>query len=177
MFKKLAAVTAVVLGSVAAPVLVAQTAAAAPTATDTGKFCSIRAETQKMVCVATEAEMPQARALAAGNTAARGDVTPMAVVIVGKLYDNANYDESAGYLEVQSNALCTSTRTDVNVSLGTLGSWDNRISSFKAFANCGAKLFENTYFGGSAYPGSGFYVQSSNVGVAMNDRASSVQFS
>lgn len=121
MFKKLAAVTAVVLGSVAAPVLVAQTAAAAPT--DTGKFRSLRAETQKMVCVATEAEMPQARALAAGTTTARGDVTPMAVVIVGKLYGNANYDESAGYLEVQSNALCASSRTDVNVSLGTLGSW------------------------------------------------------
>lgn len=176
MFKKLAAVTAVVLGSVAAPVLVAQTAAAAPT--DSGKFCSIRAETQKMVCVATEAELPQARAQAAGTTtSARGDVTPMAVVIVGKLYDNAGYDESAGYLEVQSGALCTSSRTDVNVSLGTLGGWDNRISSFRGFGNCGVKLFENTYFGGSAYPGSGFYTQSSNVGVAMNDRASSVQFS
>lgn len=57
------------------------------------------------------------------------------------------------------------------------GELDNRISSFKAFANCGAKLFENNYYGGSAYPGSGFYIQSSNVGVAMNDRASSVQFS
>ena len=68
VFKKLAAIPAVVLGSVAAPVLVAQTAAAAPT--DNGKFCSVRAETQKMVCVATEAELPQARAQAAGTTTA-----------------------------------------------------------------------------------------------------------
>lgn len=171
MLKKVAAVAAVVLGSVAMPVLVAQAAAAEPT--DSGRFCSIRAETQKMVCVATEAELPKAREMAA----ARGGVAPTATYIIAKLYDNAGYDASNGVLEVTSGAACTSSRSDVDTQLGTLGGWDNRISSFQGFANCAVKLFESNYFAGSAYPGTGYYVSSSNVGAAMNDQASSVRFS
>lgn len=170
MFKKLAAVTALLAGTIAVPVLSAGSATAGPAGS--GNFCSFNVETQKMVCVATEAELVGARAQAARNA-----VTPLATYTIAKLYDNANYDASAGVLEVTAGASCTTSRSNIDSSIADLGGWRNRISSFQGFANCAVKLFENTNWGGSAYPGTGYYVSSTNVGAAMNDQAESVRFS
>ena len=57
-------------------------------------------------------------------------------------------------------------------NLGSIG-WDNRISSFRSYSNCRTAIFANTNYGGSSY---GYYTNSSYVGSAMNDQASSIRW-
>lgn len=51
--------------------------------------------------------------------------------------------------------------------------WNDRVSSFKSYGLCATRIWENTNFGGASY---GFTVNSTYVGDAMNDRASSIQW-
>lgn len=99
-------------------------------------------------------------------------------VLIARLYDNANYDGSAGYLEVYAAADCTASKSNIDSSLADLGAYDNRISSFKSFGNCATRLWTATSFTGSAYPSSTtLTANSTNVGTSTNDKARSAQFS
>jgi hypothetical protein len=51
--------------------------------------------------------------------------------------------------------------------------WNDQISSFTAFSNCFAQLYEAANFGGAQTP---LAESLSSVGPAMNDRASSIRF-
>lgn len=167
MSHKLVLAAAALVGAVVIPLAAAAPAAAAPSG---GNFCSINVDTERMVCVATAAELPSAQAQAARS----GGVTPAATYIIAKLYDNGNFDASAGVLEVTAGAACTTSKTNIDSSLSNLGVWSDRISSFQGYANCYVKLWENAGFVGASL---GYYSGTSNVGSAMNDRASSARFS
>lgn len=73
-------------------------------------------------------------------------------------------------IRVWAEARVSGVGRDTRPRLGV--GWNDRITSFKSYENCATKLWENT-FSGSSY---GFCVNSTYVGAAMNDRASSMQF-
>jgi hypothetical protein len=183
VFKKLATVTAVVAAAVISPLALASTAGAsaapASVAVAGGDFCSLSVDTQRMVCVATAADLPAARgeaAAPAGADASARSSAARAVFIIGKLYDNSDLNDGRSHLEMTSGGQCTSSRTNIDFFSANLGAWSNRISSFQAFANCAIKIYDGVNYGGSAFPGSGYALQSLNVG-AMNDAAESIRFS
>lgn len=167
MSHKFVVAVAALAGAVVIPLAAASPVAAAPPG---GNFCSINVGTERMVCVATAAELPSAQAQAARS----GGVTPAATYIIAKLYDNAGFNASAGVLEVTAGAACTTSKTNVDASLSNLGVWSDRISSFQGYANCYVQLWGNPGFAGASL---GYYSGTSNVGSAMNDRASSARFS
>lgn len=102
--------------------------------------------------------------------ASRADVTPLASTVIGIFYEHDNYGGASYVASVTQNG-CYGYAHGYT-SLGTLG-WDNRITSFRSYSNCKTAIFENTNYGGASY---GYYVNSSNVGAAMNDRASSIRW-
>lgn len=96
--------------------------------------------------------------------------TAAAPYVLGTWFQDANYGGSS-YL-VTGNTDCD-TNADVDYQIGTMPpGWNDQISSFKSYGLCATRIWENT-FSGASY---GFYVNSSYVGDAMNDRASSIQW-
>jgi hypothetical protein len=75
-------------------------------------------------------------------------------------------------------APCTASTSDIDSAASAMPFvwWENIISSFDTFANCRAKHFENTQFGGAAVPGTGFSTGMSYIGSALDDRTSSIQW-
>lgn len=157
----------------------------------TTPFCALLAGSSDMVCAGDAAaldEVVENGALTPGGAAAAGsgadavasnpDSTEaaLAAVLIARLYDNADYNTSAGYLDVYGNA-CTSSKTDIDSSQSTLGSYNNRTSSFQSYNGCATKLYTATSFGGSSYPSSGYLTSSNYVGTTMNDNAESSRFS
>lgn len=155
----------------------------APTVRTAGTFCVLQLPDGKSACVEREADMPYARK-ALGlpvngdytQTAARG---ALATWHLGTFYDDANYGTGSGYLEVTvTTGDCTASKTDSNYQNQNLADngWAARISSFKSYGNCQTRLYSTAYFGGSAYPASGYSGNVPYVGAAMNDQARSVKW-
>jgi len=109
---------------------------------------------------------------ASAAPATRTAVTPLAGTVIGIEFSDANYQ---GATYTITGGTCTSTTSDVDWQLSPLASgWNDVISSFHSYANCWTKLWENTGYWGASY---GYVGDSSYVGNAMNDRASSIQWS
>jgi len=145
------------------------TAAHAATPPRSNLYCEVFLPGGQITCSSTPLQSREA-------TGATSQVTDTAYLIA-RLYDNANYDTSAGYLNVYAAGDCTPSASDIDYNMGDLGSWSNRVSSFESFGNCATRLWTGTNYTGSAYPSSsGWLVDSSNVGSAMNDKARSAQF-
>ena len=136
----------------------------------TNVFCALNVETGKTGCAPTEDDLK-------AGLAADSSITPLLSVLIARLYDNANFSTTNGYLDIFASGDCTASKTSVDYSNSDLGAWKNRVSSFSSFGNCATRIYSGTSFTGSVYPSSGYLVSSSNVGVAMNDNAESAQFS
>jgi len=105
-------------------------------------------------------------ALAAGPT-------PFATQVVGIFYKDQNFQGAT--LSITSGGNCTSTLDDTDFTVASMPSgWNDVISSFRCYANCYCKIYENINFGGASY---GYFPSSTFVGSAMNDRTSSITFS
>lgn len=96
--------------------------------------------------------------------------SPAAQYILNISWADDNYTDANHYFYASGDC---DTNADVDWSIGTMPTgWNDRITSFKSYGLCATKLWENT-FSGSSF---GFVVNSTYVGDAMNDRASSMQF-
>lgn len=157
------AVAAVFTGGAIAAV----SANAAPVSS--GAYCSVILPSESFVC----ADSPAALANAWGARP-HSDATQF---LIARLYDNSNYNTTAGYLNVYAGGDCTVSTGNVDYSLSDLGTWSSRVSSFESFGNCATRLWSGTSFAGTPYPSSGYQVNSSYVGSAFNDKARSAQFS
>jgi hypothetical protein len=70
---------------------------------------------------------------------------------------------------------CTASTSDLDFYVNSMpGGWNDVISSFHSYANCYTKLYEDNNRTGATY---GYVGDSSYVGNAMNDRASSISWS
>lgn len=168
---RLAPLTAVAVLALGLTTLVPLAAAADDGLTDgwtaTTPFCATLAGSPQMVCAGDADTL---------DAAVDDVVLPQAVVLIARLYDNSNYDTAAGYLDVYGNA-CTSTKTDIDASQSSLGSYNNRVSSFQSYSGCATKLYTAGSFGGTSYPTSGYLTSTTYVGATMNDNAESARFS
>ena len=146
------------------------------------EHCWLDVETGESGCYASFAEMVQA--LSGGTVqVAKGAsvltdtqrsqlaVGPTATYVIGQLFESLNYGGDDKLVTASGDC---DTNADVDFELGSMPSgWNDRVSSFKSFGLCATKIWENTSFGGASY---GFTVNSTYVGNAMNDRASSIQW-
>lgn len=107
----------------------------------------------------------------AATTPATTTLGPAATVI-GIEFVDANYQ---GATYTVTGGTCTATTSDVDFYINSMpGGWNDVISSFRSYANCYTKLYEDNNRTGATY---GFVGDSSYVGNAMNDRASSIEWS
>lgn len=157
------AVTATLAGSA---VLVAPATGAPAT---NGAYCAVSLPSKTFVCADSPAALLRARSSQPQTGATQ--------FLIARLYDNSNYDTSAGYLNVYAGGDCTVSTGNVDYSLSDLGTWSNRVSSFESFGNCATRLWSGTSYTGTAFPSSGYEVDSSYVGGAFNDKARSTKFS
>lgn len=182
------------LAALAASLLMIGAAAVtAPAATadtiDRTQSCWQELDTGKSLCVDADANLADAvyeaygivlstpdgalevsDGLVDGSSSARAEVAPLASTVIGIFYEHNNYGGASYAASVTQNGCYGYSHG--YTSLAPLG-WDNRITSFKSYSNCKTAIFENTNYGGASY---GYYVNSSNVGAAMNDRASSIRW-
>lgn len=181
------------LGAVATALLVlgsvALTASAASAGTpDRTQSCWQELDTGRSLCVAASADLANAVYDAYGiaistpdgavgsdvkrqaTRDARAGVVALASTVIGIFYENSGYDGASYVASVSQNGCYGYSHGYTN--LGSIG-WDNRISSFRSYSNCRTAIFANTNYGGSSY---GYYTNSSYVGSAMNDQASSIRW-
>jgi hypothetical protein len=144
---------------------------ARPAPAGSGPFCAVSVNhAGATVCASTAGEL--------AAVWARSPLSVESSVLIAILYDNANYDSSAGSWSYYGAAACTSTTSDIDYSVSTLGSFNSRTSSFQSYNNCSTRLWSGTGYTGTAYPSSvGYLVSSTYVGAAFNDKAQSAQFS
>lgn len=95
-----------------------------------------------------------------------------ATYIIGQFWTNKDY--SGEMLQYTASGTCDA---DLGVEWqdASLGSyWNDRFSSFKGYARCQIKVFENINFGGAGYG----YASQANfaAGDVMNDATSSIKF-
>lgn len=175
------------LFAVAATMGVAPAANAA--SVDRTQSCWQELDTGKSLCVDASADLADAVYAAYGITMSTPDaavgirrgsettsrsaaagVVALASTVIGIFYENASYGGASYVASVSQNGCYGYSHGYTN--LGSIG-WDNRISSFRSYSNCRTAIFANTNYGGSSY---GYYTNSSYVGSAMNDQASSIRW-
>ncbi|BBC33031.1 uncharacterized protein SGFS_043250 [Streptomyces graminofaciens] len=87
------------------------------------------------------------------------------------LYQHANYG-GASFTLTGDYGCDTNADVDWQLSSFSPYGWNDTVSSFLSYSDCETRLWEHDNFGGASY---GAYVNSSYVGDAMNDKASSSQ--
>lgn len=93
----------------------------------------------------------------AGAAQASTEGTPMAATVIGILYQHSNMQ---GATLTATGVVCTNTLADVDNALASLpAGWNDAISSFRSYANCWTKLYENANFSGRTFG----YAESGNV--------------
>lgn len=154
------AVAAVLITASAAPAAFADsTTSPADGAAVAAPFCDLNLHTMVETCAPTEAEL-----------LARTRSTRATTYILAYMYDNAG--NTGSYYTIRDTAPCD-TNSDVDYNVSNIGdAWNDRISSWSAFAECQVRIYENASFGGASY---GAYTSSSYVGAAMNDRTTSIR--
>ena len=94
--------------------------------------------------------------------------SPAATYVLATLYDNANYDTSAGTVNIttSNSTLCTSYNYTGN---SMPSGWNDRVSSFHSYGTCKTRLATNINQGG---PYTATVASLATLG-SMNDQASS----
>ncbi|MBM9466641.1 hypothetical protein [Nakamurella leprariae] len=154
-------------------VLTVPAATADPVVSPTGDYCAANAVTGTIACVDELHDYPAARAAALGTDGAARSVSPTASYLLGRFFDNDQFNTAAGFIDWFGSAPCTSSLTDINSSWSDTTSWRGRISSFQGYSGCRIRAYELAGYGGTSL---GWVASSANVG-SLNDHIWSVRFS
>lgn len=145
----------------AAALSIATTAAAAPVPSETGEYCAVRIEPigsagppATPVCFDTQSEVdaylaaitgdPRARSAASSTSSSLSTPSTTASAVLGTVWKDAGY--SGGSLSFYGSGTCSG----VTYGFPSLDpSWQNTISSAKAFSSCWVSLYTATSYGGS----------------------------
>ena len=139
-----------------------------PVVSATGNYCAYSADAKKLACVDAEKDYPAAKAAALGT-----DSSARAQFLLGRFFDNDQYNTANGYIDYFGGGSCSASLSGADFSWSNTTSWQNRISSFQGYSGCRIRAFEFTSYGGSAL---GYTTASPNVGV-LNDHIWSALFS
>ena len=103
----------------------------------------------------------------------RAGVAAAATYVLSIDYTGSNYTGNA--LIWTGPSPCTTRTTDVDYQIPSMpAGWDNVISSYKTYANCWGKDWENTNYTGASV---GYNGSRSYIGAALDNRTSSEQWS
>jgi hypothetical protein len=91
------------------------------------------------------------------------------VYVQAQLYSYSNY--GGAMFQVTNSSACNGSTVYQLTDLANYG-FDNDTDSFRSFNNCSTKLWDGANLSGTSY---GYYVNSTYVGDAMVNRASSLQ--
>lgn len=91
------------------------------------------------------------------------------VYVQAQLYSYSNY--GGAMFQVTNSSACNGSTVYQLTNLSSYG-FDNDTDSFRSFNNCSTKLWDGANISGTSY---GYYVNSTYVGDAMVNRASSLQ--
>jgi len=164
--------TAAIVVMAAAAMTTAQDASAAPAISTSGNYCAFNSATGKIACVEAEKDYNAAK-VAAGVVGSAGFADGVQTqYLLGRFYDNDQFNTARGYIDWFAPAGCTASTTNVDSSWVDTTTWRSRISSFQGFSNCLNKVWENTGYTGASL---GYTTSSANVGV-LNDHIWSVRF-
>lgn len=167
-------VSGLTMVATAMAVLFAPSAAASPTVSSSGDYCVVNADTRQMACVDHEAELEVARSAVLGTKSLAGrPSTALTSYLLGRFFDNANFNTSAGYIDFFGGAPCDGGLSPRDYGWSPMGGWANRISSFQGYSSCFIRIWSNTGFTGSSLS---YRPSEDNVG-SMNDQTESVEFS
>ena len=114
--------------------------------------------------------------LLAGSAMLFGGAPAQASTVVGVEYQHSNFSGATLTSWVGPNGFsCTGPISDVDAWFdGVPAGWNDIISSFRGYSNCWTRLWEHSGRVGASV---GFSPDTSYVGDAMNDRASSYDMS
>lgn len=170
------------LASVLISPTVATAASSASTTPDGPQNCAANLSTHKVDCFDTQAQVDRFIASShsfknAGGaaksvgmqSAALGNVSVGSGDLVGRGWQNFNY--SGPSISFYSNALCVASQVAYFDWLPS--GWNDQISSFKTYNNCGAWVYTNNNQGGSS---AWIWGGNSAFSGGFNDNVSSVQF-
>jgi hypothetical protein len=153
-------------------VVLSGTAAARGVPQSSGDYCAVNLDTGAVACVDDAADADSAKAEVLG-TRSRGQ-SVLASYLIGRFYDNANFNTAAGYIDFFGSSPCDATLTPRNFGWSPMGSWANRVSSFQGYSNCLIRVWSNTGYTGSNLS---YRANEDNLGATMNDNTESVEFS
>jgi hypothetical protein len=126
------------------------------------QFCTLDLSTGSYTCTGS-----QTQARLAGQVADAGTQT-----ILGRFFDDPDKSGANGWFQVTATSGCDSS-LDLDWALNVMPSgWNDRISSFQAYANCDVRLFSNGFLTGSVYGPS----TSANSLGSMDNQTSSIGF-
>ncbi|MEV6844242.1 hypothetical protein [Actinoplanes sp. NPDC051411] len=99
-----------------------------------------------------------------------------ATTVVGLEFENANFGGASNYWERSTSGyVCTASTDDRDWGTTNVGSaWNDRISSFYVYADCLARHWESAGYSGASL---GYAGNTANMGSAMNDRTTSIEWS
>ena len=161
----------------AVAVAVAPSAVAGPVVSSLsaeGNYCVVNADTKKIACVDDEADLGLARSAVLGTKAlAARSSTLSSSYLLGRFFDNANFNTSAGYIDFFGGAPCDGGLSPRDFGWSPMGGWANRISSFQGYSACFIRIWSSPGYTGSSLS---YRPSEDNVG-SMNDQTDSVEFS
>jgi hypothetical protein len=176
----------VLIGTAAAGVLLtslltatsATAAEATSTPTDAGSsqlqlHCVADVDTGLTACADDDTTIAEARIAVAGTSSGLALRSP---VHVATIY--AGFLGQGGSLEIQAGADCTVSKTNIDWTLGNVGSaMNDETSSFQVYGNCRVAVYDAAYCpsGSARYPSTGYAGTTNYVGDAMNDRTTCVR--
>lgn len=132
--------------------------------TDTGRIECFDASIDPLEYIAEATDGPVITDASSTPVAARSSAA--ATYIITIVYDGTGYSGASFSFSTTVADPCLGRTQTVN----SLGSWNDRIDSFRSYNGCTTRLHENNDLGGASY---GPYTSSSNVGAFAN-RASSL---
>lgn len=141
-------------------------AEAEPVVSTTGNYCAYSIDSKKLACVEAEKDYPAAKAAALG-------VDARAQFLLGRFFDNDQYNTANGYIDYFGGGSCTASLSTSDFGWSNTTSWQNRISSFQGYSGCRIRAYEFTSYSGASL---GYTTASPNVGV-LNDHIWSALFS
>ena len=134
--------------------------AASASADPAPQFCTLDLSSGSYTCTASAAHARVAQLDAASP------------VILGRFFDDTDKSGADGWFQITASSGCD-TSSDLDWAVNVMPSgWNDRVSSFQAYANCDVRLFSNGFLTGSVYgPSTG----ANSLG-SMDNQTSSIGF-
>lgn len=172
----------VLIGTAAAAVLLTSLLTATSAAADTApagsnqlanSHCVVDVDTDLTACADGDTTIAEARIAVAGRSSGFAQQSAIHVATIW-----AGFLGQGGSLEIQAGADCTASKTNIDWTLGNVGTaMNDETSSFQVYGNCRLAVYDlaGCPAGSGRFPSTGYAGTTKYVGDAMNDLTTCVR--